>query len=75
MDNIIKKPKRRNTNSQTRSTSRKSCKKNRVNVNPAAKNTTLITPATVLLDDGDDSPNMRICLSKIHKAEKIELSK
>lgn len=74
-DSAIKKRKRRNTNSGTRSASRKSGKKNRVNVNPAAKNTSLITLATVLLDGEDDSPNIRICLSKIHKAEKIELSK
>nr|ACE95183.1 TRAUCO [Pinus radiata] len=71
-DTVIKKPRRRNTNA-----SRKSGKKNMVNVNPAAKDTTLITPAPRLLDDEDkdDNPNMRICLSKIHKAKKIELSK
>lgn len=73
-DTVIKKPKRKNTNVWTKSTSRKWGKKNRANGNPAAEDTAFITPVPRLPDKVDDTPDMRICLSKIHKAEKIELS-
>lgn len=73
-DTVIKKPKRKNTNVWTKSTSRKWSKKNRANGNPAAEDTAFITPVPRLPDKVDDTPDMKICLSKIHKAEKIELS-
>ncbi|XP_039115435.1 protein TRAUCO [Dioscorea cayenensis subsp. rotundata] len=80
-----KKPKKKSNNVWTKPTSRRKPKKPKT---PAAPNGSGSTPgagpddATVvlapiprfLLDKSDDSPDASICLSKLHKAERVELS-
>ncbi|RZC75960.1 hypothetical protein C5167_000068 [Papaver somniferum] len=59
----------------TKPTSRKGKKKNNNrNVVSAAEDTVLITPFSRFPDKTDDSVDMKICLSKVYKDEKIELS-
>ncbi|KAL8034784.1 hypothetical protein ABFX02_12G052600 [Erythranthe guttata] len=41
---------------------------------PLAEDRMLISPVPRFPDKTDDSPDSRICLSKVHKAEKVELS-
>eukprot|EP01018_Ginkgo_biloba_P031854 Gb_16053 [translate_table: standard] len=69
-----KKPKKKNTNVWTKTSSRKGGKKNKSNGTTAVEDTAFITPVPRLPDKMDDSPDMRICLSKTYKAEKVELS-
>ncbi|CAN1189409.1 Protein TRAUCO [Linum perenne] len=71
-----KKSKKKTNNNvwSTRST-RKGKKKTKPNPqNTAATDTVLITPVPRFPDKNDDSPEMKICLSKVYKAEKVELS-
>ncbi|XP_048228874.1 protein TRAUCO isoform X2 [Ricinus communis] len=71
-----KKSKKKNNNNVwvTRST-RKGKKKTKPNPqNTPAEDTVLITPVPRLQDKSDDTPDMNICLSKVYKAEKVELS-
>ncbi|EPS66124.1 hypothetical protein M569_08653 [Genlisea aurea] len=42
--------------------------------NPEADDKVLITPISRFPDKNDDSPESHICLSKVYKAEKVELS-
>ncbi|XP_071922195.1 uncharacterized protein [Coffea arabica] len=78
-----KKSKKKNNNVWTRPTSRKGKKKGKNNGNQNGNNTTniaesedkvLITPIPRFPDKNDDSPDAAICLSKVYKAEKVELS-
>lgn len=74
-----KKSKKRNKDVWS-STSRKGKKKtkhasnakNAANCN--AEDRVLITPIPRFPDKNDDAPDLKICLSKVHKAEKVELS-
>lgn len=78
-----KKSKKKNNNVWTRPTSRKGKKKGKNNgtnngthTNNAAEleDKVLITPTPRFPDKNDDSPDAKICLSKLYKAEKVELS-
>ncbi|OMO70097.1 SPla/RYanodine receptor SPRY [Corchorus olitorius] len=71
-----KKSKKKNNNVWVTKTSRKGKKKNKVNnQNPGnAEDTVMITPVPRFPDKGDDNPDMKICLSKVYKAEKVEVS-
>ncbi|GAB2218393.1 hypothetical protein Drorol1_Dr00001616 [Drosera rotundifolia] len=75
--------KRKDNNVWTKPTSRKGKKKGKNNNNGNNNNhngsnhpedMVLITPAPRLPDKSDDCPEMEICLSKVYKAEKVELS-
>ncbi|KAI3954572.1 hypothetical protein MKW98_019703 [Papaver atlanticum] len=76
----VKKPKKKTSKANsvwTKPTSRKGKKKNNGNyhnVVSAAEDTVLITPVSRFPDKNDDSVDMKICLSKVYKDEKIELS-
>ncbi|XP_010269764.1 PREDICTED: protein TRAUCO-like isoform X2 [Nelumbo nucifera] len=70
----VKKPKKKNNNVWTKSTSRKWKKKSKSNANVTAEDTVLIAPIPRFPDKTDDTPEMKICLSKVYKAEKVELS-
>ncbi|XP_077218917.1 uncharacterized protein LOC143853081 isoform X2 [Tasmannia lanceolata] len=70
-----KKPKKKNTNTVwTKSISRKGKKKTKPTKPTAAEDTVLTTPVPRFPDKNDDTPDMKICLSKVYKAEKVELS-
>ncbi|XP_020100253.1 protein TRAUCO [Ananas comosus] len=71
-----KKPKKKSNNVWTKSTSRKGKKKSKPSPHaPAPEDTVLMTPMPRGFPDrSDDSPDARICLSRIYKAEKVELS-
>ncbi|CAK9183471.1 unnamed protein product [Ilex paraguariensis] len=70
-----KKSKKKGNNVWTKSTSRKGKKKIKCNNhNNQTEDTVLITPIPRFPDKNDDSPDMEICLSKVYKAEKVELS-
>ena len=71
-----KKSKKKNNNVWVTKTSRKGKKKSKVNNQNAgnAEDTVLITPVPRFPDKGDDTPDMKICLSKVYKAEKVELT-
>lgn len=78
-----KKSKKKNNNVWTRPTSRKGKKKGKNNGNHNGNNANnvaesedkvLITPIPRFPDRNDDSPDAKICLSKVYKAEKVELS-
>jgi len=60
----------------TKSTSRKGKKKAKNNntATPKAEDTVFITPIPRFPDKNDDTPDAKICLSKIYKAEKVELT-
>ncbi|XP_057988780.1 protein TRAUCO isoform X2 [Hevea brasiliensis] len=71
-----KKSKKKSNNNVwvTRST-RKGKKKTKPNPqNAPAEDKVLITPVPRFPDKSDDAPDMKICLSKVYKAEKVELS-
>ncbi|OVA04021.1 B30.2/SPRY domain [Macleaya cordata] len=86
----LKKPKKKANNVWTKPASRKGKKKNKPNNGngnnsnnghhhnvasaAAAEDTVLITPIPRFPDRTDDTPDMKICLSKVYKAEKVELS-
>ncbi|KAK8953501.1 hypothetical protein KSP40_PGU011204 [Platanthera guangdongensis] len=70
-----KKPKKKSNNVWTKSTSRKGKKKGKLNSTPQApEDTVLITPIARFPEKSDDSPDAAICLSRVYKAEKVELS-
>ncbi|KAL6966561.1 hypothetical protein U1Q18_032340 [Sarracenia purpurea var. burkii] len=70
-----KKSKKKNNNVWTKSTSRKGKKKTKNNNHSAqTEDTVFITPIPRFPDKTDDTPDMNICLSKVYKAEKVELS-
>ncbi|KAK9273302.1 hypothetical protein L1049_018109 [Liquidambar formosana] len=70
-----KKAKKKNNNVWTKPTSRKGKKKGKANNNNVTtEDTVLITPIPRFPDKSDDTPDMKICLSKVYKAEKVELS-
>ncbi|XVF69604.1 hypothetical protein PTKIN_Ptkin11bG0094400 [Pterospermum kingtungense] len=71
-----KKSKKKNNNVWVTKTSRKGKKKSKVNNQNGgnAEDTVLIAPVPRFPDKGDDTPDMKICLSKVYKAEKVELS-
>uniref|UniRef100_A0A5B7AVG5 Putative Set1/Ash2 histone methyltransferase complex subunit ASH2 n=1 Tax=Davidia involucrata TaxID=16924 RepID=A0A5B7AVG5_DAVIN len=72
-----KKSKKKSNNVWTKPTSRKGKKKtknNNHNHNAQTEDTVLITPIPRFPDKTDDTPDMKICLSKVYKAEKVELS-
>ncbi|KAG6679245.1 hypothetical protein I3843_14G118100 [Carya illinoinensis] len=71
-----KKSKKKNNNVWATKSTRKGKKKNKSNNlhNAPAEETVLITPIQKFPDKSDDTPDMKICLSKIYKAEKVELS-
>ncbi|XP_058077462.1 protein TRAUCO-like [Magnolia sinica] len=71
-----KKPKKKAINVWTKSTSRKNKKKARIATAAATakQSAVVITPIPRFPDRSDDSPDAIICLSKIYKAEKVELS-
>lgn len=71
-----KKSKKKNNNVWVSKTSRKGKKKSKVNNQNGGngEDTVLITPVPRFPDKGDDTPNMKICLSKVYKAEKVELT-
>ncbi|KAH9602529.1 hypothetical protein KSS87_002091 [Heliosperma pusillum] len=77
-----KKSKSKSNSVWTKPTSRKGKKKaknggNNNNNNqspPKAENEVLVTPMPRLPDKNDDNPEAKICLSKVCKAEKVELS-
>lgn len=71
-----KKSKKKNNNVWVSRTTRKGKKKNKTNTQKevSPEDTVLITPVPRFPDKGDDNPEMKICLSKVYKAEKVELS-
>ncbi|XP_022967516.1 protein TRAUCO-like isoform X1 [Cucurbita maxima] len=71
-----KKSKKKNNNVWATKSSRKGKKKNKANNNHNAptEDPVLITPVPRFSDKGDDNSSMQICLSKVYKAEKVELS-
>ncbi|PON89142.1 Concanavalin A-like lectin [Trema orientale] len=70
-----KKSKKKNNNVWVTKSTRKGKKKNKGNNhNAPVEDTVLITPVPRFPDKSDDTPDMRICLSKVYKAEKVELS-
>ncbi|KAF5208206.1 Set1/Ash2 histone methyltransferase complex subunit ASH2 [Thalictrum thalictroides] len=73
----LKKPKKKPKTKDVwaKSTTRKGKKKSKPNAHQVvAERSVLVTPIPRLPDKTDDSPDMKICLSKVHKAEKVELS-
>lgn len=70
------KKKSKGNNVWTKSTSRKGKKKakNNNNAAPKAEDTVFITPIPRLPDKNDDTADVKICLSKVYKAERVELS-
>lgn len=72
---VAKKSKKKNNNVWVTKSTRKGKKKNKANNhNAATEDTVMIAPVTRFPDKSDDTPEMRICLSKVYKAEKVELS-
>eukprot|EP00252_Welwitschia_mirabilis_P004595 TRINITY_DN1490_c0_g1_i3.p1 TRINITY_DN1490_c0_g1~~TRINITY_DN1490_c0_g1_i3.p1 ORF type:complete len:458 (+),score=105.75 TRINITY_DN1490_c0_g1_i3:132-1505(+) len=71
-----KKTKKKSNNVWNAKTSKKGGKKNKVTSNNVAisKDLAFITAVHRVPDKADDSSNMKICLSKVNKAERIELS-
>ncbi|KAJ8622213.1 hypothetical protein MRB53_030742 [Persea americana] len=71
----LKKPKKKTkaVNVWTKSTSRKGKKKTKPASAAKQDPSALITPVPRFPDKSDDTPDMKICLSKVHKAEKVEL--
>ncbi|GMH00026.1 hypothetical protein Nepgr_001865 [Nepenthes gracilis] len=70
------KKKSKNNNVWSKPMSRKGKKKTKNNNHngPKPEDKVLIRPAPRFPDKNDDSPDTKICLSKIYKAEKVELS-
>ncbi|KAJ0975606.1 hypothetical protein J5N97_017571 [Dioscorea zingiberensis] len=70
-----KKPKKKSNNVWTKPTSRRKPKKPKTPAAPPDDATVVLTPVPrFLFDKSDDSPVASICLSKLHKAESVELS-
>lgn len=75
--NGAKKAKKKANNVWTKSTSRKGKKKSKSTPNPpslAPQDTVLVTPIPRFPDKSDDSPDSTILLSRVYKAEKVDLS-
>lgn len=68
-----KKSKKKSNNVWTKSTSRKGKKKAKAPT-PNQEDAVLITPVPRFPDKSDDSADAAVCLSKVYKAEKVELS-
>ncbi|KAK7264051.1 hypothetical protein RJT34_31654 [Clitoria ternatea] len=70
-----KKSKKKNNNVWATKSTRKGKKKSKGNNNHTnGEDNVLITPVPRFPDKSDDTPEMKICLSKVYKAEKVELS-
>lgn len=70
-----KKSKKKSNNVWVTKSTRKGKKKSKTNnSNNPGEDTVLITPVPRFPDKSDDTPDMKICLSKVYKAEKVELS-
>ncbi|KAF5725470.1 protein TRAUCO [Tripterygium wilfordii] len=70
-----KSKKKKNNNVWVSRTIRKGKKRTKLNPqNPPAEDAVMITPVPRLADKSDDGLEMSICLSKVYKAEKVELS-
>ncbi|KAM2508110.1 hypothetical protein FF1_030286 [Malus domestica] len=72
-----KKSKKKNNNVWVTKSTRKGKKKSKANNNnhnAPGDDTVFITPVTRFPDKTDDTPDMTICLSKVYKAEKVEVS-
>ncbi|KAI4306735.1 hypothetical protein L6164_029988 [Bauhinia variegata] len=71
-----KKSKKKSNNVWVTKSTRKGKKKskNNNNNNNHGEDTVLITPVPRFPDKSDDTADMKICLSKVYKAEKVELS-
>jgi Set1/Ash2 histone methyltransferase complex subunit ASH2 len=78
-----KKTKKKNNNVWATKSTRKGKKKSKNNNNNnnngnnptnGGEDSVLITPVQRFPDKSDDTPDMKICLSKVYKAEKVELS-
>lgn len=73
-----KKKSSKGNNVWTKSTSRKGKKKAKNNNNnyiaPKAEDTVFVAPIPRFPDKNDDCPDAKICLSKVYKAEKVDLS-
>lgn len=70
-----KKSKKKSSNVWVTKSTRKGKKKSKTNNNSnPGEDTVLITPVPRFPDRSDDTPEMNICLSKVYKAEKVELS-
>ncbi|CAK8576936.1 unnamed protein product [Lathyrus sativus] len=76
----VKKSKKKNNNVWATKSTRKGKKKSKNNNNNnnnqtnGGEDSVLVTPVPRFPDKTDDTPDMKICLSKIYKAEKVELS-
>ncbi|XP_076900815.1 protein TRAUCO-like [Bidens hawaiensis] len=71
--NSLKKKKTKGNNVWTKPTSRKG-KKRTKSTTAQPEDSVLITPIHRYPDKTDDTPDMTICLSKVYKAEKVELN-
>ncbi|CAE5959920.1 unnamed protein product [Arabidopsis arenosa] len=70
------KSKKKNNNVWVTKSTRKGKKKSKANTpnSAAVEDKVLITPVPRVPDKGDDTPDLEICLSKVYKAEKVEVS-
>ncbi|XP_023645310.1 protein TRAUCO [Capsella rubella] len=70
------KSKKKNNNVWVTKSTRKGKKKTKANTpsSAAVEDKVLITPVPRFPDKGDDTPDLEICLSKVYKAEKVEIS-
>ncbi|XP_004291769.1 PREDICTED: protein TRAUCO [Fragaria vesca subsp. vesca] len=73
-----KKSKKKNNNVWVTKSTRKGKKKTKPNANNntnlPGEDKVLVTPVARFPDKSDDTPEMTICLSKVYKAEKVEVS-
>ncbi|VVB00575.1 unnamed protein product [Arabis nemorensis] len=76
--NAVKKSKskKKNNNVWVTKSTRKGKKKSKTNTpnSVAVEDKVLITPVPRFPDKSDDTPDLEICLSKVYKAEKVEIS-
>lgn len=70
------KSKKKNNNVWVTKSTRKGKKKNKTNLPNSAsvEDKVLITPVARFPDKGDDLPDLEVCLSRVYKAEKVEIS-
>ncbi|KAL1220903.1 Protein TRAUCO [Cardamine amara subsp. amara] len=70
------KSKKKNNNVWVTKSTRKGKKKSKTNLpnSSSAEDKVLITPVPRFPDKGDDMPDLEVCLSKVYKAEKVEIS-
>ncbi|XP_010500720.1 PREDICTED: protein TRAUCO-like [Camelina sativa] len=70
------KSKKKNNNVWVTKSTRKGKKKSKANTpsSAAVEDKVLITPVPRFPDKSDDTPDLEICLSKVYKAEKVEIS-